>query len=213
MKGRSLTLTALIAILAGVVLIIANRSIYSTGVVITGGILFIVAGVLNTFVFNGERKHDPKGRGPVASTFSLIASIGAVVLGVCMIIFQTAFTVLVPYIFGIIVAFLACYQFYVLAIGVRPTTLPGWFYLAPVILIGGAIYIFFRQPDTDDYLIMLSSGISLAFFGLITRIEAIMLTNSRKKIEADANGREEKEVKTIEASKDPADTASDHNDQ
>lgn len=182
MKGKNLSITAILAIIAGVVLIIANRSIYSTGVVMTGGVLFIAAGVLNVFVFDTERRRDRQGRGAFASTFSLIASIGAVVLGVCMLIFHSAFTVLVPYIFGIIVAFLGCYQFYILAVGARPAVLPAWFYLVPVILIGGAIYIFLRQPDTDDYLIMLSTGISLSFFGLFTIIEAIMITQRRKSV-------------------------------
>lgn len=182
MKGKNLSITAILAIVAGVILIIANRSIYSTGVVITGGILFIAAGILNVFVFDNERRSDRRGRGAFASTLSLLSSIGAVVLGVCMIIFQDTFTVLVPYIFGIIVAFLACYQFYVLAIGARPTVLPVWFYFFPVLLLGAAIYIFFRRPDTDDHLITLASGIALSFFGLVTIIEAIMISDGRKKV-------------------------------
>lgn len=186
MKTKTLTLTAITAIAAGVALIIANKSIYSDGVVIAGGIIFIVSGILNSFVFSYEKKHDQKGRGAFASIFSLLTSIGAVVLGVCMLIFKDTFTALVPYIFGIIVAFLAIYQFYVLAIGVRPATLPGWFYVVPVILLAGAVYIFTRRPHDEDSLIMLSSGIALCLFGLATVAEASLLPHLRKKVaEAD----------------------------
>lgn len=179
MKSKNLTFTAILAMAVGIALIIANRSIYSTGVVVTGGILFVIAGILNVFVFDSERRSGKQGRGAVASTFSLVASVGAVVLGVCMIIFKESFALLVPYIFGIIVAFAACYQFYLLAIGVRPTVLPGWLYLAPVILLGGAVYIFLLRPNADDHIIMIATGVALIFFGAISIVEAIMLSYSR----------------------------------
>lgn len=179
MKAKNLILIALVAIAAGVALIIANKSINSDGVVVAGGVLFVIAGLLNIFVFYNERKH--AAGGALASSFSLIGNIGALILGICMLIFQSTFIVLVPYIFGIVVTFLACYQFYVLVIGARPAELPAWFYLVPIILIGGAIYIFMCHPKTDDHLIILSSGIALCFFGLFAIIEASMIPHLRNK--------------------------------
>lgn len=179
MKAKNLIVTALVAIAAGVGLIIANKSINSNGVVVAGGIIFIIAGILNFFVLYSERKR--QNYGPLASTFSTIGNVGALVLGICMLIFQPTFVVLVPYIFGIIVAFLACYQFFVLAVGARPATLPAWFYLVPIVLIGGSIFIFFLKPEEDDHLIILISGIALALFGLFTIIEGSMIPHMREK--------------------------------
>ena len=47
MKGKSSILSALIILTLGVVMIIVNRSLTSQGVVIAGGIVFLVASVLN----------------------------------------------------------------------------------------------------------------------------------------------------------------------
>lgn len=185
MRAKSLILTAIVALVAGVALIIANKSINSNGVVTAGGIIFIIAGLLNVFVFYSERKE--KGYGPLASTFGLLGNIGALILGICMLIFKSTFISLVPYIFGIITAFLACYQFFVLAIGARPAVLPAWFYLVPIILIGGSIAIFMLKPEADDHIIMLVSGISLAFFGLFTIIEGSMIPHLRKKVTEPGN--------------------------
>ena len=182
MKARGLILSAIVAIAAGVALIIANNSIKSTGVVVAGGILFILAGLLNVFVFYSERKS--KDYGAFASTFNILANIGALVLGICMLIFQDTFVKLVPYMFGIIVAFLSAYQFFVLAIGARPAVLPAWFYVVPVILAGAAIYLFVdKNVASDDHIIMLVTGIALAFFGLFGIIEGSMMPHLRKKEE------------------------------
>lgn len=181
MKGRTLSVTAILGIAIGVALIFAYRSIYSTGVVVAGGVIFIIAGILNIFLFDLARKDKESNVRAVSSTFSLVASIGAVILGICMIVFKDTFALLVPYIFGIIVAFTAIYQFYILAIAIRPYSLPAWFYLAPVLILAAAIYIFFLKPHTEDSTIILASGISIAFFGLITLIEAITLGDKRHK--------------------------------
>ena len=46
MKGKSSILSALIILTLGVVMIIVNRSLTSQGVVIAGGIVFLVASEL-----------------------------------------------------------------------------------------------------------------------------------------------------------------------
>ena len=181
MKGRSLIFTALLVLAAGIVLIITHASIRSTGVVTTGGILFILAGVLNMLVFEGERKRGREGRGVFAATFSWLTSAAAVILGVCMLIFQDTFIPLVPVMFGILVAFSALYQFYILAIGARPVLLPGWLYIIPIALVGGAVYIFLQRPDIHDPKIMLATGISLVVFGAGSLIEGILLGNEHRK--------------------------------
>lgn len=179
MKVKNLLLTAIVALLAGVVLVIANRSITIDGIVTTGGILFILAGILNAFVFYTERRN--VSYGPLASTFSMIGNIGAVVLGVCMLLFKSTFITFVPYIFGIVLAFLACYQFFVLAIGSRPATLPAWLYIVPLCIIGASLVVFLQRPAGDSHLIMLTVGITLIVFGVFTIVESVLIDKERKK--------------------------------
>ncbi len=73
MKGKSSILSALIILTLGVVMIIVNRSLTSQGVVIAGGIVFLVASVLNIWSLmrspkEGARRswgHRPSGGLPV----------------------------------------------------------------------------------------------------------------------------------------------------
>lgn len=55
MKGRSLLLTATLILVAGIVLIITYQTTRTTGIVIAGGVLFILVGLLNIFTFMSEK--------------------------------------------------------------------------------------------------------------------------------------------------------------
>lgn len=181
MKGRKLIFTAVMAIAIGTTLILTYRSIRSTGVVISGGILFILSGVINTFASLATRDNNGQSRvNSLGMTLGWITSAAAVVLGLCMLIFQPTFINLVPFIFGVLVAFGALYQFFLLGFGARPVTLPAWLFIAPVILTAGSIYIFMQKAGVDDRLIMLVTGISFAVFGLATLIEGIFIGNHNR---------------------------------
>lgn len=174
MKGKSLMLTALLAILVGVLLIIFRNDIHSTGVVVTGGVLFIVAGLLNLLIFEHKGKKG-QGNSAVASTFSWLTCAASVILGLCMLIFQGTFAGLVPVMFGILILFAAVYQYFILAIGARPVTLPGWLYILPTAMAGGAIYVFMRPEVDGDMPLVLTSGICFVIFGIASVIEGAML--------------------------------------
>lgn len=193
MKGKNLIIMGLLALAAGVILIFTYRGIRSTGVVITGGVLFILSGIFNVLAAGYERRRAERaggrGRGMLSATFNWLACAGAVILGVCMLIFQGTFVALIPFIFGILIAFTAFYQLYLLAYGTRPAMLPGWLYIVPVALAGAAVYLFLQKPELDDSIIMLTTGISLGVFGLATFAEGAMLGNIRRR-----NLKQEKEA-------------------
>lgn len=174
MKGKSLMLTALLAAVAGVLLIIFRNDIHSTGVVITGGILFIVAGLLNLLIFEHRGKKG-KGNSAISTTFSWLTCAASVILGLCMLFFQNTFVGLVPVMFGILILFAAVYQYFILAIGARPVILPGWLYILPTAMVGGAVYVFMRPDNAGDMPVVLTSGISFVLFGVASVIEAAIL--------------------------------------
>lgn len=181
MKARNLIYIAVVSIAIGAALIVANKSISSNGVVMAGGIIFIVASLINALVIYLEKKDS--SRSVLTSMSGQLANVGALVLGICLLIFRSTFVVLVPYIFGIIVAIAACYQFFILAMGARPATLPGWLYLVPIVLVGAAIYLFTRHANAgEDHIIILVSGIALALFGIFTIIEASIIHHLRAKL-------------------------------
>jgi hypothetical protein len=198
MKGKSLFLTALATGVAGLILLLTFESIKSTGVVICGGALFILAGLINMILYSSTSTKviDADGvsetrRSAVATTFSWITSAAAVVLGLSMLIFQSTFITLVPFIFGILIAIGALHQLFVLAYGCRPAKISPWFYLVPAALVAAAVYIFLQQPEENDREIMLSGGIALVVFALATLSESIIITRQLRRLRKAASADEE----------------------
>lgn len=199
MKGRNLSVISAVVLLVGLAVIFAHRSIHSQGIVITGGALFILAGVFNVLSFDVARKRNKDGRGAVSSIFNWIGSAAAVILGLFMLVFQPTFVTMVPVMFGILIAFAAFYQLYVLAIAIRPVTLSPWFYIVPVLLALAAVYMFVQEPAyTSDASIMLTTGISLSFFGIAGIVEGSLVGSAHRKEKAAAKTESEKKTTPLD---------------
>ena len=113
MKGRNLIITGAIALIVGVLMLIFRVQLANGGIVISAGILFVVAGVLNMTVFLGSR--DSRGRsriGAFGTAFGWIASAAAVVLGLAMLIFSKAFVALIGFVFAVMLLFAALFQIF-----------------------------------------------------------------------------------------------------
>lgn len=176
MKGRNLVIAGLPILAVGIGLAVARQSIQAGGVVMTGAILFVFAGILNLMSFAGAKRDERRSRGAVVSLFGQITSVAAIILGLSMLIFRDTFSTLVPFMFGIIVGFMSLYQYFLLAYGCRPDRLPGWLYIVPTALAACAVYLFMqRAGETADSVIMLTTGISLGVFGLTAVVEGLMI--------------------------------------
>lgn len=195
MKGRSLIFAAILFLIAGAVLILTYQTTRTDGVVIVGGVMFIVCGLLNILAYfidrPGKKEIDediaagrtPRSRSGLTSALAWISSSAAVILGLCLLIFTSTFTSLVPFVFALLITFCALYQFYLLAIGCRPLRLPAWLFVMPVLMLAAAIYVFVQKPGNDDgeHIIMLITGISFALFGLTLLIESILIGSANRK--------------------------------
>lgn len=188
MRGRKLFLTATVVLSAGIVLIISNRSVSSVGVVISGGIMFILAGVLNVGVMLGRGKEGRTRYGLVASVVGWVASVAALMLGLAMLVFQSVFVPLVGFMFGVLVAFGALYQYFLFAYSMRSAGLPGWFYVVPTALVGASVYLFTLNPVESDGLIMLVGGISLTVFGVFVLVAGVMAVSAVRRAAKSGGG-------------------------
>lgn len=191
MKGRNLAFTSALVLAVGIVLILTRYTVKSDGIVLFGGSLFILAAFLNVIVMDGAKTRSEgkreSARGMMSNTFTWISSAAAMILGICMLVFKETFIALVPVIFGILVAFTAFYQLYVLAIGIRPYVLPALLYLVPVALAGAAVYMFTLTPVESDHIIMLTTGIALAVFGAAGVTEGVWVGILRKRADKAAS--------------------------
>ncbi len=183
MKGRTLFITALIVTIAGIALILTHNTVRSSGVVVAGGVLFIISGLINVLgLMRTPTKGEDSRRSAVSTAFGWISSSAAFVLGLCMLIFQERFVELIAFMFAIIICLGALFQFFLLAFGTNPVRLPGWLFVVPFLLVGGAVYIFLLTPETEDHHIMLVTGICLTFFGAATIIESVMVGTANRTI-------------------------------
>ena len=181
MKGKTLTMIGVIADVVGAILIISHKSITTHGVVITVGIAFALIGVFNMLVMGKDKA--PNG---LVRVMVQIANIGAVALGVCLLVFASTFVPYVSLVFGVLVMLCSFWQFYLLAVGLRPLTLPAWQYLFPLVLLGGSIYILTLTVGNDitrhDMVVVLSTGISIALLGVACMVEGASLGMVRRKL-------------------------------
>lgn len=181
MKGKTLTAVGLITLIVGVAIAFFYKDITSHSVVLTGGLLFVAVGVANLIIYGrpGERGSS------VSRVFTQIANAAAIVLGICMLVFQGTFAPLVSFIFGLLVAVCALWQFFLLAVGTRPYQLHGWLYLFPLLLAAASIYIFL-QSDASDEIISLTTGVSVAVMGAGCICEGSALGIARRRAEKSA---------------------------
>jgi len=164
----------ILAAIVATALIIARNHITPEGVVLTGGILFIIAGISNTIAISRNRPSS------TSRIFGYLANAASVVLGICMIAFKESFVPLVSFIFGLLVAMFAVWQFYVLAAGCKPYRLPAWLYAFPIALTAIAAYILLTKASLQQMPIMLTTGISVAVLALGCLIEGGMLGAVRR---------------------------------
>lgn len=173
MKGRNLLLTALVMVAAGVLILLTYKSITTSGVVTVTAIVFIVASLMNVAVFAGSGKKS--GSNAMGHAFGWISSAAAFVLGVTMLIFKPKFMELITFIFGVVILFGALFQIFLLVFGSRPTRLPNWLFITPILLVAAAVYVFFQTPALNDNSIMLVTGVCLLLFGVTTFVESMMI--------------------------------------
>ena len=175
MKGHSFFFMSLLSAIAGVILILTYSTVSSTGLVVLGGVLFIVAGLLNLVLSAAVRR----GRGvadrklmPVLLGY--LTSGAAVLLGLSMLVFKTTFSAVVPYLFCMLMVVAALMQLYILLSRQGRILFSSWFLLVPVALAALGIYIAYLPAGESDSAIMLMSGIGLAVDGLALAAEGIV---------------------------------------
>lgn len=180
MKGKTLSAIGLVAVLIGVALIFFHTAISKTGIILTGGVLFVATGVINFMIYGQDKGSHGLGR-----LLSQLANAAAIVLGICLLVFSQTFVPLVSFIFGLLLAVCALWQFFILALGTRPHQLPGWLYVFPLLLTGASIYVFVQKNMPESTLLVVV-GVSMAVLGAGCIVEGTNLGMARRAAEHEA---------------------------
>lgn len=169
------------AIIAGVILILTFRTVSSGGVVVAGGVLFILAGFVNLLLLRKQSGSMASGSRSFGRFFGLISTAASVLLGLSMLIFIDTFSSLVPFVFGTVVALGALIQILTVITGMRRGILSAWWLICVVALAGASVYLFIQTPVAgSDPSVMITTGISLVFFGVVMCVENVIMKSAAR---------------------------------
>lgn len=177
MNKRFVIFFALPALVVGIMLIIARANISLRGVVVTGGILFVAAGILNLIFSERNRA---KRRRVVTTALNRVSSAAAFILGLSMLVFVDTFTSIVPFTIGTAIGLLTAIHLAYLDRCSRLGGISRWWDLSAFGTATASAYLYTRQSDgSDDTSIMLVTGIVLIYFALSVLTTAAMCHPAR----------------------------------
>lgn len=176
-------LTGLAFDVVGILMIVLRDFITGPGIMITAGILFIVAGMVNFAIalFVRDENGQRKSRGWLFA-LTCAVSVASVALGICVFAFQNTFVGLIPILFGTLLALQAVILFYTLGFAMRPYRLPGWMYILPTLVAVSSAFVFTLESPADDRRIMIFAGVGFILFGVCAVVGALCLVKTLKSL-------------------------------
>ncbi len=160
MKNNSTSwLTILITAAVGILLIIFHNQVnLLQWIILAMGIAVAVPSFYNLLASFGNNHRDTNGNIRISS---IVASIGALALGIWMIINPTFFVGLLAYLFAAIMIIYGIIQLVVLNYASRPARLPFGFYVIPLLVIIAGVVILCTSVHTMNAVVVLITGIML----------------------------------------------------
>lgn len=227
MNTRSAFLLSLAAIAAGVLMIVFNASVGGREIVLGGGILLLLAGVVDILITNlsinraakraekeAQKNADKKDKNaddteaaPQSSRgfafwLTMVVSGAAAIFGIVVISSPMSWISYIPVIFGFVTAVAALMLFYQLVLGSRPATPPSWLYIPAALVAIGAVVDFFLASPDHDRAMMCVTGIAFCLFGVTMLITGSIVSAFHKAQEkTDEGAAKSAEAKKIGAKK------------
>lgn len=160
MKTANNWLTAVIVFVVGVLLIVWHGRIdVLEWIVMAVGLMLVIPGAYS-FISAIARRSSPEGCYSAAAS-TIVASLGALALGIWMLVTPTFFVGLLAYIFGAILVLYGIFHIVVIRFWSAPYVLPWWFYVIPVLMIAAGVVILCSSVRTMNSVVVLITGISL----------------------------------------------------
>ena len=165
--------TALIVMIVGILLVVWHQRIdVLNWIVIAVGLMLIIPG-LYSFISARVRKGG-KTKEQVeysAASSTIVASLGAIALGIWMLVTPGFFVGLLAYIFGAILVLYGIFHIVFIGFWSKPYVLPFWFYIIPVLMIIAGVVILCTSVRTINSAVVLITGIALICSSVNTIME------------------------------------------
>lgn len=181
MKSRSNWLTIIIVFVVGILLIVWHQRIdILSWIVISAGLMLVIPGLYSLISAMVRKKEDGKINYS-ASSASIVASVGALALGIWMIVNPAFFVGLLAYIFAAILILYGIYHIIVIGFRAKPIIMPGWFYIIPVLMIIAGVVLLCTSVRTLNSVVVLITGIALVASAVNSMLETVSMTPTRMK--------------------------------
>lgn len=180
MKNSSSSwLTIAVTAVVGILLIVWHARLdVLQWIIVAMGIVLALPGAYSVISSLGSRGKTDGSSSPISGT---VAGIGAVALGLWMVINPTFFVGLLAYLFAAILIVYGVLQLIIVAYWSRPFVLSGWFYVIPVLLIVGGVVILCTTVRTMNSVVVLVTGIMLVASAINWALEYTVTHPARSK--------------------------------
>ena len=175
---KSNWLSSVLILAAGIALICLYSNERTLNVIVyIIGALFTATGCINIVSVSLRHSHD--GSNLATTVIGWIAGLGGIGLGAAMLITPESFHAILVYVFAVALVLAALWHFFCLISVYRRYGLPGWLYVAPVLLLAGGIIIFCSTSVRQNTSIaILITGIGCLIYAVTTLLEYILAKES-----------------------------------
>lgn len=175
MKSGNNWFTVIIVFVVGILLIVWHSRIdILSWTVIAMGVVLVLPGLyslISAMVRRSRRDIDYS-----AATSTSVACIGAIALGVWMIVNPPFFVGLLAYIFGAVLILYGIFHIIVVGFWARPLVLPFGFYIIPVLMICAGVVILCTSVRTMNSVVVLVTGIALVASAVASVMEGVAIS-------------------------------------
>ncbi len=169
--------SAILALVAGIFMVVYSNVTLRT-IVLVVGIMFIASAVFNLAYEFSRKRADKKS----TSLTAVVASFGAAVLGIIMVLTPIGMVNLIIYLFAASIILLGLYEICAMAFMYRPVTFPFWFFILPSLLVICGVVICILGAEKVGEVMVIITGISLIVYAASTFINIIGLVSYRRAI-------------------------------
>lgn len=160
MNTKSNIITSILLLVAGIILIVQHDQIDLLGwIVMLMGVLFIIPSLYHlAMLLLRQCDNDAinrASRGP-----AIIAAVGGIGLGACMILRPEFFVGILVYLFAGILVLGGIIQLLLVAYGTRPLRAPWWMYVAPALITITGIVLLCTDIHAIESTVVLLTGIA-----------------------------------------------------
>ncbi len=167
-QAGNIILSVLMAALGLVFIWLCDRYVVGSTVLIVGGLAFILPGAALLLSLLIHRKN--KTKGSVMSFITAVCGLGAIALGIFILVTPDNFRHLLVYLFGGLLIIAAAWQFDVMMRKNRGILYPAWLTIAPALIVALGVVLctmdVFRGENNEKW-VMLATGCGFTLFGII----------------------------------------------